>query len=127
MHLVLATVCKMAGVCVIVRCARRGIQAHGLHARIRAPSNGLHGSHGLRGHVLDVSDVGCRRVLLVHVIADRSALPVVRAVQEVHVGVGRLVFVVAPAVQDIARRTVDIHEPADRGKAVVHGDVVLGL
>ena len=59
-----------------------------------------------------------RNVFLVRGVADQSSLGVIGRVLEIHAGVGGLIVVVAPAIENVFAVAVQVHEETDAAKGI---------
>jgi hypothetical protein len=123
MNEVLGRIRKVAGVRVIIARPRSGIQVRSGDHGIGAPGSGAHGAADTCCGFDVVGVLACWAVLAVSAVgagsvAQDASNAVVCGVEEIHGrGLG-LVFVAAPAVQDVSSVRVEIDEPTDAAKGI---------
>ena len=118
-HFRLAGVDDVPGVRVVVRSACGRIKVVGGFDRVVAAAEGRDAVVQGARQAERGRKVGGGNVFLIGVAAD-AALAVERGVEEIHARVGRLVLVVAPAVEDVLGIAVQVDEIADVRKLVEH-------
>ena len=132
MDKVQCSVCKVAGVGVIIAGSRGRVEVSSWGNRVCACSNGRHGtSHALSDALVDVK-FSSGRVFSVSLagtwsIRKDTADRVVGGVHEVHVRVFGLVLIASPAVENISGIGVKIDEISDLGVGIHNPLDGLGL
>ncbi|CAI6329455.1 unnamed protein product [Periconia digitata] len=126
-HLVDALDAPISAKSVVGHTSRRGIESYSRTRRVRPSSNRAHGCHRFGRNGSQVAVVRRWDKLFVNIIADHPAFAIKLGIEEILIRVVALSFVVAPGIQYVARRRMDIHVKANIRKLLVNGHDVFGL